>query len=355
MLQEPSHNPAGKSSTKPAENHTGSVETLARLIAGYQISQVIYVAAELKLADLLEAGPKTSQELADFTGTNPEALYRVMRVLASVNIFEEVAPQRFALTHLGRLLRTGVPDSLRSTALFNGSPRIWQTWHELLYSVRTGESATRHVFGQTPWEYYAQHPQEAQVFYAFSSESSNMLAPVLTNSYDFSGAKSVADVGGGFGYLLANVLKANPHLQGVLFDLPHVTGGARRALEAAGIAGRCEIIAGDIFAPWPFKADIFLISRIIHDWLDEESIAILKNCRKAMEPDGKVVVIERIIPEDKAQALPILLSDLHMMISAGGQERTLAEYRALFQAAGLKLTRTIPLYHPWNAIEGVRS
>lgn len=355
MAQESSNNPVGQNSGWPTENDRAAVDTLARLIAGYQVSQVIYVAAELKLADLLEAGPKTSQELADLTRVNPEALYRVMRALVSVNIFEEIAPRRFTLTPLGQLLRTGVPGSLRSTALFNGSPRIWQTWHELLYSVQTGESATRHVFGQTPWEYYAQHPQEAQVFYAFSSESSNMLAPVLTSKYDFSGAKSVADVGGGFGYLLANILKANSHLKGVLFDLPHVTGGARRALEAAGMAGRCEIISGDIFTPWPFQADIYLISRIIHDWLDEESIAILKNCRETMGPGGKVLVIERIIPEDKAEALPILLSDLHMMISAGGQERTLPEYRALFQAAGLKLTRTIPLYPPWNAIEGVRS
>jgi SAM-dependent methyltransferase len=355
MAQEPFNNPVSHNPGHPTGDDADAVETLAGLIAGYQVSQVIYVAAELKLADLLEARSKTTHELADLTGVNPEALYRVMRVLDAVNIFEEIAPQRFALTPLGQLLRTGVPGSLRSTALFNGSPRIWQTWHELLYSVRTGESATRHVFGQTPWEYYAQHPQEAQIFYAFSSESSNMLAPVLTNHYDFSGAKSVADVGGGFGYLLANILKANTHLKGVLFDLPHVTGGARRALEAAGIAGRCEVISGDIFAPWPFQADIYLISRIIHDWLDEESIAILKNCQQAMGPGGKVLVIERIIPHDKAEALPILLSDLHMMISAGGQERTLAEYRDLFQAAGLNLTRTIPLYPPWNAIEGIRS
>lgn len=350
MLQEPSDNSPTKAEK---DSKSDSLETLASLIQGYQVSQAIYVAAELKLADLLKAGPKTSEELAELTGTNPGALYRVMRMLNAVNVFEEIAPHRFALTHLSQLLQTGVAGSLRSTALFNGSKRIWQTWHELLYSVQTGGSATRHVFGMTPWEYYAQHPKEAQIFYAFSSESSNMLAPVLTNRYDFSGAQSVADVGGGFGYLLANVLKANPSLEGILFDLPHVTEGARQSLEAAGLAGRCQVIAGDIFAPWTFKADIYLISRIIHDWLDEQAITILKNCRGVMGPSGKVLLIERIIPDNKAEALPILLSDLHMMVSAGGQERTLAEYQAMFQAAGLSLTRTIPLYPPWNLIEGI--
>lgn len=329
--------------------------TFLELVMSFQVSQAIHVAAELNLADLLKDQPKTTEELAEYAASNPAALYRLLRVLAATGFLAEIAPHRFALTDLGQLLCATATGSLYNTARFQGSQRQWLTWQHFLHSIKTGESASQHAFGVDSWEYFAQHPQEARIFYDYMTELTNLLAPALAAGYDFKEAQIVADVGGGNGTLLATILKANPHLKGILFDLPHVTKNARQLLEEAGVAERCEIISGDMFSAWPFKADLYLISRVIHDWDDEHALTILKNCREVMEAESRVILVERLIGENKEAALLVLLSDLQMLVSTGGRERYLAEYQTLFKQAGLSFIRTSLLYPPFNFIEGVRA
>lgn len=343
-----------ETSSVKGENSLNLRTGLIRQVLGHQVSRAIYVAAKLNLADLLKDEAKTDEDLGQATGTKPAALYRLLRMLANIGVFEEIAPHHFALTPSGQLLRKGVPGSLYNMALYFGSPNVWQGWQELLYSVQTGENATNHVFGVPPWEYYVQHPEEAPVFYNFMTESSNLLGTSVAVNYNFEGLGVVADVGGAQGNILAAILKANLHLKGILFDLPPVTEGARQHLETLGVVERCQVVGGDMFAAWPFKADLYLIARVLHDWDDEQAIAILKSCREAMEASSKLIVVERILPKDRDNALLFLLSDLHMLVGPGGQERNLEEYKNLFQAAGLAYTRHVSLNPPFTLIEAVR-
>ncbi len=339
---------SGQTPTNPSLR-TGLVKS----ILGFEVSEVIHVAAQLNLADILKDQSMTDEELAAATGCKPAALYRILRVLVSVDILTEVSVHRFALTEAGKLLQKDVPGSVYTMALHFSTPHVWQVWNNLLYSVQTGEVATKHIYGMTVWEYYQQHPEEGEVFYNFMSESSNQIAPAVSEKYNFDGVKVLADVGGAQGQILATVIKAHPHLKGILFDLPQVAEEAQENLAMEGVAERCQVVSGDMFKPWPVKADLFLMSRIIHDWHDEEVISILKNCRAAMDPDSKLVLLERVLPTDKDGALLFCLSDLNMLVGVGGQERNLEEYQNLFQAAGLRFTRTVPVTPAYSLIEAV--
>lgn len=326
---------------------------LMKLVMGNLVSEVIYVAVQLNLAYLLKDHALTDEQLAEATATNPAALYRLLRVLSSVGIVEEVTLHSFGLTPMGQLLQQGVPGSVYTTALFFGTPRARKIWENLLYSIQTGENANQHVFGVPTWQYYAQHPEEAPIFYSFMTESSNQIAPSLTANYNFAGVKVVADIGGAQGNILAAILKANPHLKGILFDLPQISQGAQQHLEKEGVAERCQIVGGDMFERWSFNADLYLISRVLENWSDEKAIAILKNCREAMEVGSKVVLVERILPEDKDKALLFYLFDLQMLVGPGGQDHTLTEYQSFLRAAGLSFTRAIPINQPFSLIEAV--
>lgn len=324
---------------------------LLKLVQGSMVSEVIHLAVKLDLAGLLKAQARTDEELAQATGTKPAPLYRVLRVLVTVGILEELTSHRFGLTQMGQLLQKDVPGSIYNTALFFGSPRARKLWENLLYSVQTGENANQYVFGVPTWEYYAQHSEEAPFFYNYMTEMTSRINPSLVANYNFKDVQVVADVAGAQGNMLAAILKANPHLKGILFDLPQITQGAHQHLTRQGVIDRCQIIAGDMFEPWPFKADIYLISKIIHDWEDEKAIAILRNCREVMDATSKVVLVERILPEDPDVALLFYLSDLQMLVGPGGQERSLKEYQNFFAAAGLRFTRAIPITSPFNLIE----
>jgi O-methyltransferase domain/Dimerisation domain len=337
--------------TGQAENATDLVSQFLGMMQGFQITQAVRVAAKLNLAELLKDQPKTAQQLATATNTNPSALYRLLRLLAAIGILAETPPQQFTLTPLGELLRKDSPNSFYTAALFLGSQQQWQLWFNLLYSVETGESASNHVFGVDTWQYFAQNPEEAENFYGFMTNLSAMLAPTLVSNYDYNAIETIADVGGGQGFLIASILKANPTLKGILFDLPSITKNAAKLLTGQGVAERCQIISGDMFLTWSFRADLYLISRVIHDWDNEKAITILRNCRQVMDANSRVLLVERVIPEDKKTALPVLLTDLQMLIGHGGQERTVEEYKGLAQAASLTLTRVIPIYPPFNIIE----
>ena len=335
------------------ENNPNLNTVLMRLVLGNLVSEVIQVALKLDLAKLLKAQAMTDEELAEATHTNPAALYRLLRVLVSVGILEESTSHRFGLTQMGQLLQKGVPGSVYSTALFFGSPRARKIWENLLYSVETGENANQHTFGVPTWEYYAQHSEEAPIFYNFMTESSNQITPSLSANYNFEKVRVVADVGGAQGNMLAAILKANPHLRGILFDLPHITQAAQQHLQIEGVADRCQIVSGDMFQPWPFQADLYLISRVLDNWSDEQAVAILKNCRQTMKADSKVVLVERILPEDPDRALLFYLFDLQMLVGPGGQDHSLKEYQKFFEAAGLRFTQAIPLTSPFSLIEAV--
>jgi O-methyltransferase domain/Dimerisation domain len=327
---------------------------LQQLIQSFQVPQCIYVAAKLGIADLLKDGPMSSEELAKATGTHAPSLYRVLRLLTAVELFTEGEVHSFALTPLGVYLQTDVPGSLRTMALAYGEKPFWPVWGALLHSVQTGEPSFQYVFGFNTFDYYAQHPEEAELFNDFMTELTASVAPTVAGAYDFSASNTLVDVGGGHGQMLASILQAYPTLHGVLFDLPHVVKGAPRLLEEAFVSDRCQVIGGDAFTAVPSGYDTYLLSRVIHDWDNERAIAILIRCHQAMKPLGKLLLIERVIPTDRTPELHVLESDVIMLVAPGGKERTEAEYRALLDVAGFELTKLIPVLSPYYIIEAVR-
>ena len=326
--------------------NTALPQLMIQLATGYRLSQAIYVFTKLGIADLLASGPKTADELAHAAGAHAPSLYRLLRVMAACAVVTEPSPGTFALAPSGTCLRRDAPDSVRSAVLLFGSENFWTTWGDLLHCVRTGETAFSHLFGVGgTFDYLPTHPDDAALFNAGMGDVAALTARAIVAAYDFSSARVLVDVGGGRGALISAILNAHPRLRGVLFDLPRVVDAARAELERAGIANRCEAVGGDILSSVPGGGDVYLLSRVIHDWDDEKSILILRNCRAAMARTSKLLLAERTIPETiepgfHAQAQ--LLSDLNMLVRNGGRERTDNEYSALFAAAGLRLSRTIP-------------
>jgi O-methyltransferase/methyltransferase family protein len=324
-----------------------------QLLNGYRVTQALYVAARLGIADLLRDGPKTAEELAVEAGANANALYRILRAPASLDVFAEVAERRFALTPVAELLRSDHPRSVRPLALFLGQD-AYAVWADLLYSARTGAPAFDHRFGAPHFEYLAQHAEAAAVFNAAMSANVSRSVAATVSAYAFPATGVVVDVGGGHGAFIAAILRANPGLSGVLFDMPHVVEGAAPILEEAGAADRCARVGGDFFAPPLPAGDVYTLRQIIHDWDDERSVAILRNCARAMAADGRVLVIEAIIPPGNEPSR-IKYLDLQMLVMNGGRQRTEAEYRQLYAAAGLQLTRVIPTSTDFSIIEGMRA
>jgi hypothetical protein len=329
-----------------------SPETLIQMITGFWISQAIYAVAKLGIADLVKEGPKLCEELAQSTGMQQQALYRLLRALASVGVFREGVDGRFGLTPLAEYLQTGVPDSLRAFAIMQ-SELQYRAYGEVLHSVKTGETAFNLVFNKELFPYLTQHPTAAAVFDEAMTNYTMQVAAAIVAAYDFSQFGTLVDVGGGYGTLLRAVLQANPALHGVLFDLPHVAKDAQKRLGAAGLTERCAIQAGDFFEAVPPGGDAYLLKWIIHDWDDERAVTLLKKCHRAMAAHGKLLVIEAVIPPGNTPFFH-KWTDLTMLVIVGGHERTEAEYRALFQAAGFRLTRIIPTTSEMSIIEGVR-
>ena len=327
---------------------------LTQMAFGALMTQALYVAAKLGVADLLAAGPRPVKELAAATETHGRALYRVLRSLAGVGIFRETAPQVFALTPLAEPLRSEAPNSVRRGMIFMGEGWHWAVWGDLMHSVRTGRPAWGHVHGAEVFDYFADHPAEAEIFNGAMTDMSMSTAPAVVEAYDFSGTGTLADIAGGHGYLLAQVLKANPGMKGVLFDVAPVVAGADALLAREGVAERVEKVAGDFFAGVPAGADAYIMKHIIHDWDDERAGLILKNIRAVMPDHAKVLIVETVVPEGDAPHYSKLL-DLEMLASPGGAERTEEEYRALLAGAGLRLTRVVPTGSPFSIVEAVKA
>lgn len=326
---------------------------LSQMFFAPLVQKGIFVTAKLGIADLLAEKPQTAEELARKTETHAPSLYRVLRTLASAGIFAENSDGKFELTPLAELLRSDAPSSMRDFAIMIGSQWIWQAWNELLYSVQTGEVAHEKVQGMSSFEFFAQNEEAGRIFNRAMTGFTLMSAPAIVEAYDFSGFNKLVDIAGGHGLLLTAILKANPHLQGVLFDLPFVIEGAGELLEKEGAANRIEKISGDFFESVPAGADAYMMKHIIHDWDDASSIKILQNIRQAMNANGKVLIIEMVVPEGN-EPHPAKALDLVMLTMEGGKERTAEEYRQLLAAADLRLTRIIPTRSPYSIVEAVK-
>jgi hypothetical protein len=329
-------------------------EQMAQMIMGFRVTQMIYVAARLGIADLLHERPRTAEELAGATGTHAPSLYRLLRALAGAGIFAEDAQGRFGMTPLAEPLRTGVPGSRRQQAILFGEEARWRAWGDLLYSVTTGEPAFPHLFSTTMWEYQSGRPELNAAFNDFMTAITAPSTPAVVAAYDFSGIDTLVDVGGGHGLLLAAILRANPHLRGILCDAPHVIEGARPLLEEAGVLDRCELASCDFFSSVPPGADAYLLKSIVHDWSDDLALAILQTCRRAIPDHGRLLLVENIVPPGN-DPHPGKLTDLQMLVMLGGRERTESEFRSLLSAAGFTLTRTIPTESPVSIVEAVPS
>ncbi|MDQ3701986.1 MAG: acetylserotonin O-methyltransferase [Chloroflexota bacterium] len=328
---------------------------LRPLLTGYWLSQALLVAAELGVADRLADGPLSCGVLAQQVGADEDALYRVLRALAGAGVFTESAPRTFALTALAEPLRTDHPRSVRPLARLFRQEWLWRPWGQLLEAVQTGSAVFQKIHGAPFFAYLGEHPDAAAVFDAAMTAGAPAGRSALAEAYDFAPLRTVVDIGGGEGALLAALLRSHPHLQGILFDQPAVVAGASAHLQAAGVAERCQIVGGDFFAAVPEGGDAYVLSQILHDWDDARATVILKNCHRAGHPGARVIAVERVLPPGDAPH-PGKLTDLNMLVLLAGRERTEAEYRALFAAAGFELTRSVPLPEGgWSAVEGIRA
>ena len=344
---------AGAAGSEPTEEERAAAVTMLQMIWGIHISRAVYVAAELGIADLLAGGPVTAAQLARATQTHEPSLYRVLRLLAALGVLTEDDKRGFGLTVLGERLRTGVPASMRAWAMLVESLGGVRAFEPIIETVRTGRPGVDLAHGMTIFEFVAARPELARGFQAAMSERTAAFAPSVATGYDFSPMRTVADIGGGKGTLLAAILQAQPGLRGILFDVPAVAADAAAVLRAAGVDDRCEIMVGDFFDGVPRDADGYILANVLHDWDDARSVQILTACRRAMAGHGRVLIVERLISGDPAEAVPVLLSDLNMLLLSGGQERTNAEYGTLLAAAGLRPGRIQPVATPYGVIEGL--
>jgi len=332
--------------------------TLLQLLFGFFPSQVIHAAARLRIADVLAEGPRTSEELAAVTGTHAPSLRRLLRAMACLGMLDETEPGTFALTPLGAPLRSDSPDSVRSLAMLFCDEDTWRPWAHLTYSVQTGEPAFDHLHGVHAMdpEWFDRNPERARVFNQAMAESTRQAVPALVAAYDFNRFGTVVDVGGGTGTLLGGVLRAAPRLKGVLFDTRTGLAGSDDVLDEASVAERCRVVQGDFFESVP-AGDVHLVKSVIHDWDDDRCMVILRNCRAAVAPEGRLVMIEPILPpsaERSMEAIGMVMSDLNMLVNTGGRERTRAEFDALLRAAGYALGATAPLPPTnYSLIEGI--
>lgn len=326
---------------------------LDQLITGYWVSQAIYAAAKFGIADFLQEHGRPVAELATATSTNEDALYRLLRALASVGIFAEGPPRHFSLTPLAEPLCSDVPGSKRALALMSGDEQF-QAWAEIAYSVQTGKTAFDKVFGKPIFDYLGEHPDKAKVFDAAMVGIHGRESAAILDAYDFAGTKVLADIGGGNGSQLSAVLQRYPHMTGILFDLPHVIERAAPGLAAAGLADRCQLVGGSFFEQVPAGADAYFMRHIIHDWDEEKCLTILRCCHQALPAHGKLLVVESVIPAGNEPFGGKFL-DLVMLLIPGGKERTAAEYRDLFQRGGFELRRIVPTGTEVSILEAVKA
>ncbi|TMC08489.1 MAG: methyltransferase [Chloroflexi bacterium] len=309
------------------------------LITGSWRAQAVYTAAALRIPDHVAAGHRSVDEIAAAAGASTDGVRRLMRLLAGMGVFAGTEGTGYRLTGVSDALRGDRPGSMRDLCLIYGD-EFYRAWGEAAHAVTTGESGFERAFGAPLAAYLRRHPETGARFQRAMSAGSRFFADV-PRAFDFSACRTVVDVAGGNGALLSAVLGANPGARGVLLDLPHMTTIAREQVGRLPGLERCEIVAGDLFESVPAGGDAYLLSRVLQDWDDDRCARALGNCRDAMAPGTALLILERVIPpEDRAargDGALSLLWDLHLLMAAGGRERTLPQYRALLDGAGLRL------------------
>jgi hypothetical protein len=326
-------------------------QLLFQIGTGHFVASALQVVVRLGIPDRIADGALTAAELAGATGMQEDALYRVMRALASVAVFEETAPRRFKLTTAGQALRRDVPGSMHDMMLWITSPLHFKVYGEMMHSVRTGQPAAEKVTGMPVFEYLPRDPELSEIFNNAMTAFSNQVIPAALEAYDFSGIGLLVDVAGGHGAVLTAILRKHPQMRGVLFDLDHVVAGAAQRIESMGLSDRCRTEAGNFFTSVPPGADAYIMKHIIHDWDDDRAIRILQNIRSAAgKRPVRVILLESVIPPGNAPDLGKII-DLEMLLMPGGKERTAEEFQALFAAAGFELTKIVPTASPLSVIE----
>jgi len=331
---------------------------LYQLATGHYFSRALDLAVRLDVAELLKDGPRQAEDLAAATATHAPSLKRVLRLLASVGVFEEQENGAFALTAVGECLRAGVPGSSRAMVKLFGGERVHDGWKELEYCVRTGHPVFHQRGLDGPFSDPARTADDAANFDAAMADFTALAAVAVAAAYDFAPLRTVVDVGGGNGALLIGILTAHAHLRGVVFDQPAAAERARQQIAARGLAERCEAVGGDFFKEVPRGADAYLLKHVIHDWNDERATIILENCRRAMPATGKVLIVEGVYPPRIDQSLAgraAAANDVNMLVNTGGRQRSEAEFRSLYAAAGFQLTRIVPTPARLSVIEGMRT
>jgi hypothetical protein len=330
-------------------------EALLYLILGKWYGQAVTAAAQLGIADLLADGPRSSTEIAKSVHANPDAVYRVMRCLGAVGVLHETEGRTFALTPVGSALRSDVPGSLAGLAKFEGSSFNLAACAELTHSACTGESAFVKAHGVPIFEWMPVHPEQAAIYNSAMASLSTTTARAVASSYDFSACKTIVDIGGGHGTLLAEILSAAPHARGILFDAPHVADAARGNLASRGLSARCEVVAGDFFQAVPSGHDTYVIKNVLHDWADDEAVAILGQIARSIAPKGKLLIVEQLVtPPGAGLNLAKIIDMIMLCLTEGGRERTESEYAELLRRSGFSLERVVSTPSQVDVIEAYR-
>jgi len=330
------------------------VQHLFQIATGYVPASALYAVVHAGIADQLGAGPKTAADLAKASGSNEDVLYRLMRLLASLGIFAEVAPRVFGLTPASELLQKAHPRSLHDLMVFISDPFHFRVYADLDASLETGRPAGEKTVGMPVFEYFAKNKEYSDIFNRAMTNLSAAVVPAALEAYDFSAIDTLVDVAGGHGELLMSILRAHPGMRGILMDLPHVVEGAKARVAAAGLGDRLHALGGDFFKAVPAGGDAYVMKHIIHDWDDERAGVILKNIHAAMGAKrGKVILLEGVIAPGSAPSIGKVM-DIEMLALPGGRERTEREFRALFSGAGFDLASITPTKSPVSVIEARR-
>jgi hypothetical protein len=316
---------------------------------GLSMAHILSVLAEIGVADQVTDGPLGVEELAERTGTNADALYRVLRAAASKGVFTEVLPRTFGLTPLAATLRSDVDGSLRDIFRLQGQPSMREAYAAIGHSVRTGEPAFEHVNGNTLFSYLGERPELSELFSSAMGNAARQIQRPVIDAYDLSDVRRLIDIGGAHGHLVAAILSRYPKMNGVVFDLPNVVPGAADVLAEAGVADRAEMVGGDYLRAVPAQGDAYMISHVLHQVNDAEAVTVLTNIRKVMAPVGRVLVIDPVIPAGDLPH-PGKFMDITMLTLTQGRDRTEPELTGLFEQAGLRHVETVSLSAPSSVV-----
>lgn len=332
----------------------GAQDQAFKLVSGFRFTQMVRAVAQLEIPDLVASGARTADDLATATGVQADPLRRILRSLVTVGLFSETEDGRFGATSVSEWFRDK-PGSMRGTALMLATDP-YVAFGGLMHTLKTGEPAFEHLFHMSRWEQLAKEPEKAAQFNSAMQLRTEEVRGAVASAYDFSGVRSVIDVGGGRGTLLAGLLQEHPHLRGAVYDIEAGVAESDAYLKAEGVRDRCEIVTGSFFESVPGGHDLYVLKNVIHDWNDEKALAILIKCREAMVPEARLILVEHVMPaqaEDSADSRRIFMDDVQMLVMLAGKERTEGEYRDLMGKAGIELTRVIPTQSVYQLIGGI--